>query len=249
MAGAILASSGIYVIRNTINGKVYVGSSVNLRKRKQNHFRNLLHGTHANKPLQNAFIKYGSGAFEFVILEAVRSKDDLIDREQYWIDRMQSVANGYNLRPKASSNLGMRHSDDARARISAKLSEYLQQDHVKKRMSAIRSQIVRADLWKKRIGDGRRGKIISPQVLANIRAAALKKSPPSAESKKKCALSMRGKHAGSNNPMSKITEDGVRAMRRLWGEGVDVSAIASRFCMSKRHVRDIVNMKAWSHIK
>jgi excinuclease UvrABC nuclease subunit len=39
-------SVGVYCIKNKVNGKVYVGSSVNIRRRKTQHFVNLKRGIH-----------------------------------------------------------------------------------------------------------------------------------------------------------------------------------------------------------
>lgn len=57
--------SGVYVIENAINGKKYIGSTVNLRERRQNHFRLLRRGKHDNGQLQMAFNLYGENAFVF----------------------------------------------------------------------------------------------------------------------------------------------------------------------------------------
>ncbi len=43
------AASGIYAIRNVLNGKVYVGSAVNLKKRQIQHWADLVAGRHFNR--------------------------------------------------------------------------------------------------------------------------------------------------------------------------------------------------------
>ena len=47
--------SGIYQIKNTINGKVYVGSTIDFERRKYEHFKALKNNNHGNPKLQNAF--------------------------------------------------------------------------------------------------------------------------------------------------------------------------------------------------
>jgi len=89
---------GIYGIRNLVNGKWYVGQSVEVETRKKNHFSSLLRGDHYNAYLQAAFKKYGVSNFEFRILEPVC--EELLDiREKVWILYYQSGQNqwGYNL--------------------------------------------------------------------------------------------------------------------------------------------------------
>jgi group I intron endonuclease len=51
--------SGIYKIVNIINGDIYVGSSVNLEKRKREHFTSLTKNKNHPKLLQRAYNKYG----------------------------------------------------------------------------------------------------------------------------------------------------------------------------------------------
>lgn len=98
---------GIYIIRNLFNGKVYVGSSATVEERWTTHKRKLNRGTHHARKLQNAWNKYGASGFEFRIIEEV-STDQLVRREQYWIDACLSFAHGYNSRPKADSCLGIK---------------------------------------------------------------------------------------------------------------------------------------------
>lgn len=93
--------SGIYQIRNLINNKVYVGSSSNLRTRMNAHFNELNKNKHHSIYLQNAFNKYGEQNFVFEVIEFVKNKDNLIESEQYWINKLDSVSSGYNIQPIA----------------------------------------------------------------------------------------------------------------------------------------------------
>lgn len=82
---SIPKKSGIYQIRNLVNGKVYVGSAVNLRTRRNRHFSYLRNNCHANRKLQNAFNKYGEENIVFEVVEIVADKYNLLEREQYYI--------------------------------------------------------------------------------------------------------------------------------------------------------------------
>lgn len=115
--------SGVYAITNAARGKAYVGSSVDLARRKRDHLRELRAGTHANRKLQSAWNKYGEENFEFSTLEAVERHEDLLVREQFWIDEMKAIANGYNLSPTAGNCLGVRHSEEVRKRMSVSQSK------------------------------------------------------------------------------------------------------------------------------
>lgn len=96
--------TGIYLIRNTINGKVYVGSSSNIAERWTEHARDLKNNTHRNKPLQNAYNKYGKDKFIYEILELLdeNNKDKQFEREQYWINTLNACNKkvGYNIQNK-----------------------------------------------------------------------------------------------------------------------------------------------------
>jgi group I intron endonuclease len=113
---------GIYAIRNLINGKCYVGSAVRIARRWEVHRSGLKTGKHRCKPLQRAYDKYGKEAFSYEILEVVDVLTDLIPREQYWLDRLESHCDkgGYNVCPVAESRLGMKMPQSAKDAIGAK---------------------------------------------------------------------------------------------------------------------------------
>ena len=73
--------SGVYKIVNIKNGKLYVGSAVNLRKRRWEHLCAFRNGRHT-KYFQNAFNKYGEKSFIFIIIEFIRDENQLIPQEQ-----------------------------------------------------------------------------------------------------------------------------------------------------------------------
>jgi len=112
-------TSGIYRITNTINGKFYIGSAVNLRKRKTSHFSELRRNQHGNLILQHAFNKYGPDAFTFEVIELVLPMS-LTAREQYWLDRYKPFGKrGFNIARVAGSCLGMKASPATREKLSA----------------------------------------------------------------------------------------------------------------------------------
>jgi len=90
-------TSGIYAIINTINGKVYVGSTLNFEGRWDGHRGDLRKDTHCNLYLQRSWDKYGEDAFKFVVCEYVEDVGQLIDREQYWLDWHRLQTDVYNI--------------------------------------------------------------------------------------------------------------------------------------------------------
>lgn len=114
IVGEVTNESGIYLITNITNGKIYVGSSVNLRKRRNEHKSNLKNEKHVNMHLQNAWKKYGEKNFTFSIIELVYDINKLLDREQYWIDKLNACDRevGYNLASIAGSVLGRKMTEE-----------------------------------------------------------------------------------------------------------------------------------------
>jgi len=111
--------SGVYKIENLVDGKVYVGSSKTLVTRKNQHFSALRRNKHGSAYLQHAFNKFGE-VFEFIVLEKDVPSENLIKREQFYIDTHQAASPkyGYNLCPTAGSQRGRKHSVKALRKIS-----------------------------------------------------------------------------------------------------------------------------------
>ena len=91
-------NSGIYKIINTITKKCYVGSAKDFQKRWKRHFRDLKNQKHSSIKLQRSYNKYGKNAFICEIIEKIPYKRNIIlEREQYWINKLNSKINGYNI--------------------------------------------------------------------------------------------------------------------------------------------------------
>ena len=91
--------SGIYKITNKITQKVYIGQSVDIRRRWTAHI-NILNDTNANaieksSAIHQSMLKYGIENFTFEIVELC-SIDQLNDREKFWIQSYNSYLRGYN---------------------------------------------------------------------------------------------------------------------------------------------------------
>src|ERR1700704_4953460 len=95
---SLVALSGIYRIRNVLNGMIYIGSTTRFHKRWCGHKLDLRRGRHSSPRLQNAWTKYGSGIFAFEILLVCEVRD-LLKYEQAFIDHYKSANRelGYNI--------------------------------------------------------------------------------------------------------------------------------------------------------
>lgn len=115
--------SGVYAIRHVESGKVYVGSSRDVRRRLFAHLYALRETSHCSPHLQAAWTKYGEKEFEFCLVERVEDLSSLVAREQAWIDstRCCEKSSGYNVRRVAESNLGMKTSPEVSLKLSVAL--------------------------------------------------------------------------------------------------------------------------------
>ncbi len=97
--------AGVFQVKNTANGKVLLGSSLNLDGPLNSHKFMLTIGRHRNEVLQREWTEYGPDAFVFEILEVVKESDDpnfnredeLTLLEQIWLEKLQPFGDrGYN---------------------------------------------------------------------------------------------------------------------------------------------------------
>jgi group I intron endonuclease len=79
---------GIYKILNTINNKYYIGSSKNIENRWIKHKKKLKSNRHRNVLLQNNWNKYGPESFKLLIIEEVENVNNILNREQYYLDKL-----------------------------------------------------------------------------------------------------------------------------------------------------------------
>lgn len=68
---------GVYQIKNNVNGRVFIESSTNLSGVWNKERFTLDHGSHKNKELQREWNEYGGDQFSYLILETVKTKDDI----------------------------------------------------------------------------------------------------------------------------------------------------------------------------
>ena len=108
--------AGIYKITNLANGKVYIGQSINLNHRLNEHRLKLQKNKHSNEHLQNAWNKYGEDKFKFEILEEC-SREKLTEREDYWINFYGGYEskNNYN---KKSAEEHVKYSKESKKKMS-----------------------------------------------------------------------------------------------------------------------------------
>ena len=92
---------GIYMYENKVNGKKYIGQSININRRRREHLKN----PSPSSKFDNYLVALGEENFNFSVLEECTT--DLLDeREQYWIKYYNSIEQGYNLSAGGQSKRG-----------------------------------------------------------------------------------------------------------------------------------------------
>jgi hypothetical protein len=112
---------GVYKVTNKVNDKIYIGQSIDIERRWNQH----KYGK-GSLLLRNAIRKYGLENFSFEIIEKfeIESKDELInillEAEQKWLNFYKSYNNesGYNLNRLSKPNHTKKRDEDFRKKIS-----------------------------------------------------------------------------------------------------------------------------------
>lgn len=211
--------SGIYKITNNINSKIYIGSSVNLKKRFSSHISDLKNKKHRNIHLQRAWGKYGEDAFEFKILEYISDKEELLKWEQFYMDRFNVCDDkiGYNINPCAGSRLGTKHSAETRKLMTGRKRSA---EHSRKLSESLKGK--RSTFYGKKHTE---------------------------EAKLKIRLGATGIHLGEKGGTSKLTNEKVREIKIILRDTtLTHSEIGDIFNVHLTSIINIRTEKTWKHI-
>lgn len=191
--------SGVYSIFNLVNGKRYVGYSVDLGGRCKGHRKALIRGKHDNSRLQRAWNKYGENGFVFEVTQFHSNHDELPELEQNWVDHYDSYHNGYNLTP--GGDISPASCSEVAAKISRTKTGRIYDAEYRAAISLGLTGRKLSTEHKAAISSGGRGKKRSPEACANICAAlrspqarlnqSLAQRRPEVRAKKSRALSGR----------------------------------------------------------
>lgn len=109
------SNCGVYEIVNVINGKRYIGSAVDLERRRKEHLYALLKNKHKNTHLQLEFNECGQTVFQFRVLLYC----DPANRPLYEQSCLDGLKPEYNLAKFAFASMqGRRHTDESKAKMS-----------------------------------------------------------------------------------------------------------------------------------
>jgi group I intron endonuclease len=228
---------GIYQIKNVLNGRVYIGSSINEARqgvagRLRDHRNNLIKDQHCNIHLQRAWNKYGEDAFVFGIIEEVEhpinTGDELwkliiLSREQYYLDTVLLASCnderfrqlGYNICRIAGNTLGVTHSHEVKAKMKKSRGTTKYRNNISAKMKGNRNCL---------------GRILSQ------------------ETKDKISAARKGIYVGERHPRAKLTRLDVVEIKVLLQKGQSQASIARRFDVSSAAIHNIRVGLSWRHI-
>lgn len=152
---------GIYRISNTIDDRIYIGSSNDINIRFYHHKYELEKNIHANGHLQNFSNKYGIDKLVFEAIEPCDLKLLRI-REQWYLDNVIRWGYDFNIaRNVERTNLGLKMSDAQKLKMSiAKKGKKQSPEHAaKSRLSAVGFKHTQA--FKDICSKTHKGKIVS----------------------------------------------------------------------------------------
>lgn len=155
--------SGIYRWTNLINGKSYVGSSVNLSRRFRSYFNGnyLIFSSAKTMLISKALLKYGYINFRLEILEYC-DKSDLLAREQYFLNNLLPE---YNILKSVGSLRGYIHSEEAKLKMRLSKIGF---KHTEETKAKISRNLIHSEETKKLLRSYKHTK----EALAKIKAAA-----------------------------------------------------------------------------
>lgn len=159
-------ATGIYEIVNLVNGKRYIGSAVNFKKRWNSHQHSLRQGKHPSKHLQSTWNKHGAERFSFRPL-ILCDRDNLLMYEQIAIDAMKPE---YNKCPTAGSCIGRKATAETLAKMSARASSI--SPETRARMSEAQSKRRHSEETKLKLSLHFKGRKVSDETRAKLSAAA-----------------------------------------------------------------------------
>lgn len=231
---------GIYIIRNTVDSRVYIGECKNFYKRYGRHKSSLLLGKHYNIKLQSFINKYGIDTLTFDILEEMpnSTEDERIDREIYYIDKLDSIDNGFNIirdsrtmahvdnnmRRRGVSKLkGIKRSKDFCENVSKGLKDFYKNNpkQTRKKWTEERKQ---------------------------ARRIYMKNNPDRYANKKPSSGNRSNHKRGEESPFTKLTNEAVYNIKKAIYHRVKRSDIIAKFNITVNIYKDIKRGKAWNSV-
>ena len=148
---------GIYMIQNKVNGKIYIGQTINIEgNRWKRHKSELRGGYHVNKHLQRSWNKYGEENFEFSVL--LKCKESQLNTyEQYYIFELMAYEPGIGYNNTYGGDSG-RPTEESRKILSEAMKGKHHTEETKKKISETEKGKTLSEETRRKIGEANKGK-------------------------------------------------------------------------------------------
>ena len=142
--------TGIYIITNDIDARIYIGSATSFKQRYATHRNKIMLNENCNPKLRNFANKYGIEHLTFSAVHAC-CKEDLLKVEQMYLDVFQPFDdNGFNIVRKAGSPIGYKHTQEAKDKMKGRTGLKWNEEQ-KKYFSEIKKGIPAKEGMKKKL--------------------------------------------------------------------------------------------------
>jgi group I intron endonuclease len=255
----------IYLLRNTINGKAYVGQTIlSLEERWRGHLKSLNQGS--TFYIHRAIRKYGVDAFEKGVIATAHTLEELDQLEVFHIKAQKTLApNGYNLRPgglrsphseasrkkMSETAKGRKMSQETRTKISlAQKGKIISEQACINISKALKGRTI-TESWRKKISESKKGqglgrkRFFSPEHKLNLTRSKLGVKW-SEERRQQSAANPPIGLPGEQNPQSKLTSEQIAKIRADKDVGVSSGILAKQYGISDGHVWAIWRRKVWA---
>lgn len=221
----------IYCYTNLINGKKYVGQTINPKKRYNQHKSSAFNEKDKdyNTPLHRAFRKYGYDNFNYEVILSTSSLDILNELEIYFIAKYKTqVPNGYNIL-EGGNNSSRILNEETKINMMKAHANLTEDEVIELRIAYKEKEspsVIYNNKYKDRmhfqsflnIWTGKRYASIMPEVFAD-----------------------RGRH-------TKLNEEKVKQIKTEIAEGKSYRKIAENFNISPSTIADIAHGRTWKQV-
>lgn len=210
--------SGIYQIRNKNNGRIYIGSAKEFKRRFRGHHNSLVKRKHKNRHLQEDFIIFGTESFVFEVLEVV--EENRLDVEQQYLNMFfDNQKNCYNIQPMTNKILLSHHSVETKEKISKAVKGRKLSEETKEKISIGNKGKPKSEQHKQAMSKARTGLKMTlseeliqrkrKQMLGNTFRLGINGWNHTDETKTKMSIKHKGKRGTRNKEIYQFNKNGL----------------------------------------
>jgi len=219
---------GIYLLTNTINGKVYVGQSTNIEERWSGYKSS--GPPPRQRKLYNAFRKYGADAFRFEVLEVCPCDVGALNEAEVRLGLLfRAVEDGYTCRlggrgwavvgdearrKISEAHKGKKHSEETKRKISEAQKGKKMSDDARRKMSEAQRGRKLSDEHRRKMSERQKGKKHSGETRRRI-SESNKGKKKSDEHRRKLSRAASNRSEETRRKISESKRDLVRESRIL----------------------------------